>query len=239
VKANANPEAKIQRAELPLTPQQPVPPQKHPWPQVPANLEIPQLHLSPLSSRQELEEQLKTLAGKNAVGLDDEETEKRWQLARDERAVELAIERALTISEQTLMLDEWIRLSMVDSRKRDEHLAAFIVEVRKVRVPTGQSDTVDKAADRVSKLSIPQLVQIPGMPNAPESFRRVATMHREMFRLTGETVYFLGCRDAAKAFAGLTHQMANNINAILVKQKVIKIVESGTAIRATRYTYLL
>jgi hypothetical protein len=238
VKTNANSEPKIQRAELPLPPQQPVIPQKHPLPQVPRSPRIPQLHLSPLSTGQELEKQLKTLADKNAVGLGDEETEKRWQLARDERAVELAIERELTISEQTLMLDEWIRLSMVDSRKREEHLAAFLVEVRKVRVPTGDGDTVNKAVDRVSKLSSSELVQIPGIPNAPESWRRVATMHREMFRLTGRNVYFLSCRDAAKSSPNLTHQTANNINSILVKQRVIEIVEPGTANRATRYRYL-
>jgi hypothetical protein len=197
------------------------------------------LHPSPLSNGQELEEQLKTLAGRNAVGLGDKEAEKRWQLARDERAVELAIERELTIPEQTLMLDEWIRLSMVDSRKREEHLAAFLAEVRKVRVPTGQGDTVNKAVDRVSKLSSSELVKIPGMPNAPESWRRVATMHCEMHRLTSGNVYFLSCRDAAKASPRLTHQTANNINAILIKQKVIKVVEPGTANRATRYKYLL
>jgi len=101
---------------------------------------------------------------------------------------------------------------MLDSRKRDDHLAALFVEVRRVRVATGDGDTVNKAVDRVSKLSRSELVQIPGMPNAPESFRRVATMHREMFRLTGETVYFLGCRDTAKASPGLTDQTANNIN---------------------------
>jgi hypothetical protein len=64
-------------------------------------------------------------------------------------------------------------------------------------------------------------------------------MHREMFRLTGATVYFLSCRDTAKASPGLTHQTANNINSILVKQWVIEIVERGNANRATRFRYLL
>src|SRR5262249_26079908 len=146
-----------QQHPLPQLPAMPPVPQKHPLPPAPP---IPQLHLSPLSNGQELEEQLKTLAGRNAVGLGDKEAEKRWQLARDERAIELAIERELTIAEQTLMLDEWIRLSIVDSRKHEEQLAAFLAEVRKVRVPSGEGDTVNKAADRVSKLSSSQLVQI-------------------------------------------------------------------------------
>ena len=223
-------------------PQSPLPPQKPlkpVLPQSPHNPRFPLLHLSPLSNRQELEKQLKELAHQNAVGMDDEEEENRWQLARDSRAVELAIGRELTIAESTLMLDEWCRCSILDSRKRDDHLAAFLIEVRKVRVATGEGDTVKKAVDRVSTLSSSELVQIPGIPNAPESWRRVATRHREMFRLTGRTVYFLSCRDTAKVSSDLSHQTANNINSILVRQRVIEIVERGDAQRAIRYRYLL
>jgi hypothetical protein len=237
---NGNHAAQQHRApQRPQSPAPPVKPQKHRAPEIPPNPRIPQLHLSPLSNGQELERQLKALANQNAVGIDDDTDDKRWQLARDARAVELAIGRELTIAELTLMLDEWCHCSILDSRERDVHLAAFLVEVRKVRVATGQGDTVNKAVDRVSKLSRSQLVQIPGMANAPESWRRLATMHREMFRLTGGNVYFLGCRDTAKASPCVTHQMANNINSILVKQRVIEIVERGTANRATRYRYLL
>src|SRR5215470_4616531 len=124
-------------------PQSPLPPQKPlkpVLPQSPQNHRVPLLHLSPLSNRQELEKQLKELAHQNAVGMDDEEEENRWQLARDSRAVELAIGRELTIAESTLMLDEWCRCSILDSRKRDDHLAAFLIEVRKVRVATGEGD---------------------------------------------------------------------------------------------------
>jgi len=62
-------------------------------------------------------------------------------MARDARAVELAIERELAITQLTPMLDEWCRISILDSRKRDDHLAAFLVEVREVRVATGEGDT--------------------------------------------------------------------------------------------------
>jgi hypothetical protein len=223
---------------LPQSPPPPAKPQKHPGPQLPPNPRVPQLHLSPLSKGQEPEKQLKELAARNAVGLEDSETDKRWQMARDARAVELAIGRELTITELTLMLDEWCRLSIINSKERDDHLAAFLVEVRKVRVATGEGDTVNKAVDRVSKLPSSELVQIPGIPNAPESWRRVLTMHREMFRLTGRNVYFLSCRDAAKAFPGLSHQTANDINSLLVKQGVIKIECRGDAHRATRFRYL-
>ena len=223
-------------------PKSPVPPQEPPEPQLPrkpACPPFPLLHLSPLSNRQELEKQLTELANRNSVGIGDEEKDNRWRLARDARAVEVAIGRELTIAESTLIVDEWCRCSILDSRKRDDHLAAFLIEVRKVRVATGEGDTVNKAVDQVSKLSSPELVQIPGIPNAPETWRRVATMHREMFRLVGGNVYFLSCRDSAKACDGLSHQTANYINSILVKQGVIKIVCAGDAHRANRYQYLL
>jgi hypothetical protein len=222
------------------------------WPQIPQKPELPANRLcppfppfplsplSPLSRGQDIEKQLKKVAGRNAVGIEDSETDSRWQMARDVRAVELAIGRELTIAELTLTLDEWCRISILDTtRKRDDHLAAFLVEVRKVRVPTGEADTIDKAVDRVSKLSSSELVQIPGIPNAPETWRRIATMHREMFRLVGGNVYFLSCRDSAKVCPGMTHQTANDINCILVRQGVIKIVRGGDAHRANRYKYLL
>ena len=224
---------------LPQSPLPPQKPQKPVLPQSPQNPPFPLLHLSPLSNRQELEKQLKELAHQNGVELEDEYEDNRWQLARDARAVELAIGRELTIAESTLMLDQWCRCSILDSRKRDDHLAAFLIEVRKVRVATGEGDTVNKAVDRVSKLSSSELVQIPAIPNAPENWRRAATMHREMFRLTGRTVYFLSCRDTAKISLDLSHQTANNINSILVRQRVIEIVERGDAQRAIRYRYLL
>jgi hypothetical protein len=96
----------------------------------------------------EIECAKKELAHQNAVGSDDEDEDHRWQLARDARAVELAIEGELTIAESTLMLDQWCRCSILDSRKRDDYLAAFLIEVRKVRVATGEGDTVNKAVDR-------------------------------------------------------------------------------------------
>ena len=220
-------------------PKSPGPPQKPQEPQLPPKPVRPQFPLFPLPSGQDLEKHLKQIAVNNAVGLEDSEANKRWQMARDARAVELAIERELAITELMLMLDEWCRISILDSRKRDDHLAAFLVEVRKVRVATGEGDTIDKAVDRVSKLCSSELLPIPGIPNAPETWRRVATMHREMFRLVGGNVYFLSCRDSAKACPGLSHHTANYINSILVKQGAIKIVCAGDVHRANRYQYLL
>jgi hypothetical protein len=48
-----------------------------------------------------------------------------------------------------------------------------------------------------------------------------------MSRLTGGNTYFLGCRHAAKACLGLTHQKANKVNRALARLHVIKIVHVG------------
>jgi len=130
---------------------------------------------------------------------------RRFQLLRDLKGLEKGIGRKLSNAELMQVFDEWHRLSqpfLRSAKTRDDYLAAFLAELGKVRVATGDGDTVNKAVDRVSKLSSSELVQIPGMPNAPESWRKVATMHREMHRLTGGNVYFLSCRDSAKASRG-------------------------------------
>jgi hypothetical protein len=52
----------------------------------------------------------------------------------------------------------------------------------------------------------------------------------------------LSCRDTAKAFPGLCHQTANNINLVLERFGVIKIVRVGDARpngKASRFRYLL
>jgi len=121
-------------------------------------------------------------------------------------------------------------------------LAAFLAGLGKVRVPTGEGDTVNKAPEAVSKLSSSELPVTPGMPEAPENFRRVAALHRQLSRLCGGNTYFLSCRDTAKAFPGLTHQRAYNINLALAQLGVIKIVRVGDAQpngRASKFRYLL
>jgi hypothetical protein len=80
------------------------------------------------------------------------------------------------------------------------------------------------------------------MPNAPESFCRVSALHREVSRLCGGKKYFLTCRDAAKASAGLSHQKAYNINLALAQLAVIEVVRTGDPHpggRASYYRYLL
>jgi hypothetical protein len=61
-------------------------------------------------------------------------------------------------------------------------------------------------------------------------------------RQSANKTYFLSCRDAAKAFPGLSHQTAYNINLVLAQLGVIKIVRIGDARpngKASEFRYLL
>jgi len=129
-------------------------------------------------------------------------------------------------------------------KTRDSYLASFLAELGKVRVPTGEGDTLNKALENVSKLSVSELPLIPGEIRAPESWRRIAALHREMSRLSTNKnkTYFLGCRDAAKASPGLSHSEAYKINLALARLGVIEILRTGDARpngKASKFRYLL
>src|SRR5437867_13456714 len=82
--------------------------------------------------------------------------------------------------------DEWHRLSqpfLDPAKTRDDYLAEFVAGLRKVRVPTGEGDTLNKALEAVRKLSASELPVVPGIPDAHESWRRVLALHREISRL--------------------------------------------------------
>ena len=165
---------------------------------------------------------------------------------RDLRAVEKGIGRELDIAELMPAFDEWHRLSQpfLDPAKTpDYYLAAFLAELGKVRVPTGEGETINKALEAVAKLSRDELPVIPGMPGAPESWRRLAALHRELSRLCANGIYFLAYRDAAKAVPGLSYQNAYNITLALARLGVIKIVRKGQAGlnggKAAEFLYLL
>jgi len=169
-----------------------------------------------------------------------------WQFARDLRAVPKRLGRKLSNSELMLAFDEWHRLSQpfLDPRKtRDDYLAALLAKLAKVRIPTGEGDTFNKALEAVAKLSVSGLPVIPGIQDASERLRRVAALHRELSRLLAGKTYFLTCRDTAKAVPGLTHQAAYNVNLALAQLGVIKVVRVGDPRpgggRATEFRYLL
>ena len=217
-------------------------PRSHESPNSPECLVSP---VYPMSKGQELEKELKALAARNACTERNTARSRRWQLARDVRGFEMRLSRELDITELMLTFDEWHRLSQpfLDSAKtRDDYLAAFLAELGKVRVPTGEGETNKKALEVVSKLSPSELPMILGMPDTPESLRRVAALHREMSRLCEGKTYFLSCRDTAKAVPGLNHQTAYNINLLLERFGVIKVVRVGDrrpSGKASTFRYLL
>jgi hypothetical protein len=170
---------------------------------------------------------------------------RRFQLLRDLKAVELRW-GALDTTELMLTFDEWYRLSrpFLDSQKtHEEYLAAFLAEFGKVRVPTGEGKTITEALTSVSRLCPSKLPMIPEMADAPESWRRIAALHRDLSRRSANAIYFLTCRDAAKAFPGLSHQTAYNINLALAQLGVVEIIHRGdprpNGGRASQFRYLL
>ena len=159
---------------------------------------------------------------------------------------EKKVRRKLSNREVMLIFEEWHRRSepFLDSRvTREDYLAAFLAKPAKVRIPTGEGDTLNKALKAVAKLSVSELPVIPGIPDAPENLRRVAALlHRELSCLCGGKKYFLTCRDAAKASPGLSHQKAYNINLALAQLGIVEVVRAGDPHpggRASYYRYRL
>ena len=245
------------RLPLPKSPECPEPrecpgsPEHRESPESPECPKFPVSPIHPMSNGQEpekdllAEKDLKGLAALNACMADGTAKKKRWKLLRDLKAVELR-HGALDTTELMLPFDEWYRLSQpfLDSHKtRDDYLAAFLAEFGKVRVPTGEGETIKEALACVSGLSCSKLPMIPDMPDVPESWRRIAALHRDLSRRSVNGIYFLTCRDAAKAFPGLSHQAAYNINLALAQLGVVEIVHRGDARpnggRASQFRYLL
>src|SRR5262249_54031708 len=200
------------------------------------------------SKGQDLERgELEALAVSNAcTQAGDSAERKRFKLARDVCGLEKATGRRLTPGELVRVFKAWYHgsLAFLDSGETyDTHLASFLGELEKVRVPTGEGDTLNRALETVWKLSRSELPVIPGMPEAPENLRRSAALHRELSRLCGNGTYFLSYRDAAKACDGLSHQLAHKITSALVRLGVIRIVLRGKARpnggKASEFRYLL
>jgi CHC2 zinc finger len=212
----------------------------------PESLESPECPVCPVSSNgQGLEKELRELATRNACTRTEDAAErKRFKLARDVSGVEKKIARKLTMAELKRTCDEWERASVPFlGFGDDDHFTMFLSELTKVRVPTGEGDTVKKALENVSKLSDSDLLEIPGYADAPKPVRKLAALHREMSRLCGGKIYFLSYRDAAKICNELSHQSAHTITLALVRAGVIEIVRKGKAglnsRKAAQFRYLL
>src|SRR6476660_5566177 len=120
-------------------------------PESPVSLAYP---VSPVSEGQGLEEELKRLAMANACTRAEDAAEtKRFKLARDLAGLEGEIARKLTPAELKVTCDEWERASLAFVDWGDEdHFAMLLAELTKVRVPTGQGETINKALEKVSVL---------------------------------------------------------------------------------------
>jgi hypothetical protein len=210
--------------------------------------EIPECHgfpVYPVSRWQELEKELLELAKRNACTATGTARERRFKLLRDLTAVEKRICRKLIPNEIMKTFDAWHHDSLpyLDQKKtRDDYLAAFFGELEKVRVPTGEGGALQVALARVLALPIHELPQLPGIADAPESWRKVAALHRELARQSENGTYFLSCRDAAKAHHTWNKDSALNINRALARLGVIRFVrvgDAGPGGKASEFCYLL
>ena len=183
----------------------------------------------PVSNCLELEKELEELTVRNACAERNTARKTRWQLARDLIAVEKKISRKLSPGELIRTFDKWYRVSELHldlKKSRADYVAAFLAELGKVRVPTGEGEALKSALARASMYPSPE---IPGMPDAPESWRSLAALHRELARQSPNGIYFLSCRDAAKAHPRLNKDSANTINRALAQLGVIKLKRVGVA----------
>jgi hypothetical protein len=199
----------------------------------PVSLECP---VSPVSNGQGLDAKiqrvLESLGEHNAcTHTADKADRKRFKLTRDIRAIEKGIGRQLNVDHLVVAFTKWYEISqsfLDPAKTREDHWLAFLAELQKVRVPTGDG-ALTKALENVSKLSLDQLPLIPGYANAPEKCRRLIALHRELHRLSANGTYFLSYRDAAKSCEELSHQDAHAITGALVRLKAIEIISKGKA----------
>jgi hypothetical protein len=158
--------------------------------------------------------------------------------------VEKKIGRKLTTAELRGASDEWERISLPFlDWNGDDHFAMLVAEVTKVRWPTGEGETINKALENVFKLSDSELPEIPDYANARRPMRKLAALHREMSRLGGSNIYFLSYRDAAKVCDELNPSSTHTITLALERFGVIKIVRKGKAglnsRKAAEFRYIL
>ena len=196
----------------------------------------------PVSNSEGPGNEVEKLALRNACTKRDTARKRRWQLARDLVALEKKISRKLTPDELMQTFDKWYAASAphLDPEKAsDTYCGKFLAEIGKVRVPTGEGESLKTALKNISASPFPE---IPGRRDAPESWRCLAALHRELARRSASGNYFLSCRDAAKAHATLNKDSANQINHALAQLGVIDFLRIGAAHpggRASEFRYLL
>src|SRR5262249_15985694 len=149
---------------MPKSPEYPKYPKSPEFPKSLASPCVSCVSVSPVSEGQgsdkELEKELAGLARRNVcTSAGDVPERKRFKLARDVSAVEKRIGRDLTLAEIKRTCDKWEGAStpFLGWDDDDHHFTKLLAELTKVRVPTGEGETLNKALETVSKLSLSQL----------------------------------------------------------------------------------
>jgi hypothetical protein len=208
-------------------------PKCHEYPQSPGFpecLRSPEYPVSPVSNGQGPEKELEALAAECAcIRGKDSPSEKIFELARGVRALEKKGGWRLETSERLFVFKKWHEASKPFLDDTNDYLAEFLAAIPKVRVPKGEGDTINKAIEKVLKLSVAELPTIVQVPGAPEAWRRIFALHCELSRVSTkkDKAYFLSSRYAAKVRPGLSHQTAAKINLALAEVGAIEIVRPG------------
>jgi len=192
----------------------------------------------------DLEQELKKLAARNACTARKGAKARRFKLARELATIQMREGRKLAPSEVVTAFREWFELSrpfLEPKATFEEHLATLIAEMGKVLVPTGEG-ALETAIAKVLSLSLSDLPEIPDWAVAPETWRRLAAIHRELSAANGGNPHFLSYRDAAQAI-GVSPKQAHDITLTIEGFGVIKIVSKGDARpnggKAAEFRYLL
>ena len=168
----------------------------------------------------------------------------QFQLARYVRRLEMETGHPLNNDELRAVHRLWFSASTTLPRgtTEPEAFGDFIDRLRKVRIIPGMTgDTLREAKERTRTRPLPE---IPSFPDAPEPMRRIAALHCELQRATGNAPHFLTAEDAA-AFAGLKHRIqANRIQWRLAddRLRVLRCVKRGDPHKGgkpTLWIYLL
>jgi len=103
---------------------------------------------------------------------------------------------------------------LIQRRRATITSARSLPNLERFRVPTGEGEALKIALVRVSTSPF---LSFRVCPTRRKSWRRLAALHGELARQSANGMYFLGCRDAAKAHHGLKKDSANIINRALAR----------------------
>ena len=169
----------------------------------------------------------------------------RFELARAVHGLEQCLGRELSFDEQVTAFNAWYEKGRAFMKvKYDKQLALFLRERSSVKKPKGGDIAFRRMIKTVVDLPANELPVISAfMGDAPETWRRIAALHREKARQAKGGVYELSCRDTANALEGWDHREAHALNDALAKACVIERVENGVPGKrkgvAARWRYLL